>query len=64
VNKAITIEEVKQNLEMRDYMDSNRKISPLRQATDAVVLDNSNLTMAQQLKIALQWAHEKINENN
>jgi cytidylate kinase len=64
VNKAITIEEVKQNLEMRDYMDSNRKISPLRQAPDAVVLDNSNLTMAQQLKIALQWAHEKINENN
>jgi cytidylate kinase len=62
VNKEITIEEVKQNLEMRDYIDSNRKISPLRQAEDAVVLDNSNLTMAQQLKIALQWAHEKINE--
>lgn len=63
-DKTITIEEVKQNLEMRDYMDSNRKISPLRQAKDAVVLDNSNLTMAQQLKIALQWAYEKINENN
>jgi cytidylate kinase len=62
VNKEITIEEVKQNLEMRDYIDSNRKISPLRQAKDALVLDNSNLTMAQQLKIALQWAHEKINE--
>jgi CMP/dCMP kinase len=64
VNKTITIEEVKQNLEMRDYMDSNRKISPLRQAKDAIVLNNSNLTMAQQLKIALQWAYEKINENN
>ncbi|MFT4153035.1 (d)CMP kinase [Parafilimonas sp.] len=59
VNPAITIEEVKQNLEMRDYIDSNREISPLRKAEDAVILDNSNLTMAQQLKIALQWAKEK-----
>ncbi len=62
VNPAITIEEVKQNLEMRDYIDSNREVSPLRQAKDATVLDNSSLTMAQQLKIALQWACEKINQ--
>jgi cytidylate kinase len=60
VNPAITIEEVKQNLEMRDYIDSNREISPLRKAEDAVVLDNSELTMAQQLKIALQWVREKL----
>lgn len=60
VNPNITIEEVKQNLEMRDYIDSNRKISPLKKANDAVVLDNTNLTTAQQLKLALQWAHEKI----
>ncbi|MEO8711736.1 MAG: (d)CMP kinase [Parafilimonas sp.] len=60
VNPIITIEEVKQNLEMRDYIDSNRKISPLRKAEDAIVLDNTNLTMAEQLKLALQWAHEKI----
>jgi len=60
VNPAITIEEVKQNLEMRDYLDSNREISPLRQAEDAVILDNTNLTMPQQLKIALQWASEKM----
>jgi cytidylate kinase len=60
VNPGITIDEVKRNLEMRDYIDSNREISPLRKAKDAVVLDNSNLTMAQQLKIALQWAEEKI----
>jgi len=60
LNKNITIEEVKDNLEMRDYIDSNRAVSPLRKARDAVVLDNTDLTMAQQLKIALQWAHEKI----
>src|SRR5690242_995133 len=60
-NKNITIEEVRDNLEMRDYIDSHRDISPLRKADDAYILDNSNLTMAQQLKIALAWAHEKIN---
>jgi cytidylate kinase len=60
VNPDITIEEVKNNLEMRDYVDSNREVSPLRKAHDAMVLDNTNLTVAQQLKIALQWAHEKM----
>jgi cytidylate kinase len=59
VNKNITIEEVRDNLEMRDYIDSNREVSPLRKAKDALVLDNTDLTMAQQLKIALQWAHER-----
>ncbi len=61
LNKNITIEEVKNNLEMRDYIDSNRTISPLRKADDAHVLDNTNLTMAQELKIALNWVNEKIN---
>ena len=60
-NKNITLEEVRDNLEMRDYIDSHRDVSPLRKADDAYILDNSNLTMAQQLKIALAWAHEKIN---
>jgi cytidylate kinase len=40
-------------------LDSNREISPLRKAKDAIVLDNTNLTMAQQLKLALQWAQWK-----
>jgi cytidylate kinase len=60
INPNITIEEVKRNLEMRDYIDSNREVSPLRKAKDAVILDNTELTMAQQLKIALHWAKEKI----
>jgi CMP/dCMP kinase len=59
-NPNITIEEVKTNLEMRDYIDSNREFSPLRKASDAVELDNSNLTRDDQLKKALQWATEKI----
>jgi CMP/dCMP kinase len=56
-NPNISIEEVKNNLEMRDYIDSNREISPLRQAADAVVLDNTSLTMEQQLKYALSLVH-------
>ena len=59
-NKNITVEEVKANLEMRDYIDSNREVSPLKKATDAHLLDNTSLTMAQQLKIALGWADEKF----
>lgn len=62
-NKNITIEEVRDNLEMRDYIDSNREFSPLKKADDAYILDNTNLTMAQQLKIALEWAHEKFATN-
>ncbi|MBC7627478.1 (d)CMP kinase [Ferruginibacter sp.] len=52
-NPNITIEEVKNNLEMRDYIDSNRTVSPLRKADDAVIIDNTNITMEQQLVYAL-----------
>ncbi|MGN6618537.1 MAG: (d)CMP kinase [Ilyomonas sp.] len=59
-NPNITIDEVKTNLEMRDYIDSNREFSPLRKAEDAIILDNSNLTPGEQLQIALKWARERI----
>jgi cytidylate kinase len=52
-NPNITIEEVKDNLEMRDYIDSNREFSPLRKADDAFVVDNTNLTPTEQLTIVL-----------
>lgn len=55
-NPNITLEEVKNNLEMRDYIDSNREVSPLRKAPDARVLDNTNITMDEQLAIAKKWA--------
>lgn len=59
-NPAITIEEIKANLEMRDYLDSHRQVSPLRRAKDAQLLDNSNLTIRQQLEIALKWVKERL----
>lgn len=59
-NPHITIEEIRDNLEMRDYIDSNREVSPLRKADDAVVLDNSNLTREEQLSKVLGWVKEKL----
>ena len=58
-NPNITIEEVKHNLELRDYIDTNREESPLRQADDAIVLDNSNLTKEEQLEMVLEWVKDK-----
>ncbi len=52
-NPNITIEEVTQNIEERDFIDENRSESPLRQAADALVLDNSKLTREEQLDFAL-----------
>ena len=57
---AITKAEIKANLEMRDHIDSTREFSPLKQAHDALVLDNSSLTRDEQLKLALSWAKERI----
>ncbi|GGH19854.1 (d)CMP kinase [Sphingobacterium alkalisoli] len=49
----VTMEEVQENLSHRDHIDSTREESPLRQAEDALILDNSNLTQDQQLEIVL-----------
>ena len=43
------IQDVLNNLQERDYIDSHREVSPLAQAEDAVVLDNSDMTMEEQL---------------
>ncbi len=59
-NPNITVEEVKANLEMRDYIDSNRKVSPLRKADDAVLLDNTNITKQQTLELALKLYRERV----
>ena len=57
---AITKAEIQANLEMRDHIDSTREFSPLKQAHDALVLDNSNLSRDEQLELALSWAQERI----
>lgn len=59
-NPNITMEEVKHNLETRDYIDSHREVSPLKQAEDALILDNSAVTEKEQLGIALDWARTRM----
>lgn len=58
-NPNITIEEVKANLEMRDYIDSHREVSPLQKATDAIVIDNTDISPLEQLQLALKYVRMK-----
>lgn len=55
--EQVTMDQIKENLAHRDHIDSTREESPLRQADDAIVLDNSELSQEDQLKFVL----EKIN---
>jgi CMP/dCMP kinase len=57
-NPNTTMEDVQTNLEMRDYIDSHREISPLQKAADAIEIDNTNLSEEQQLKKALKLVQE------
>ncbi len=59
-NTQVTFQEVLQNLTERDRIDSTRAESPLRQADDAVLLDNSDLTIEQQFQLAVSWIEKLI----
>jgi cytidylate kinase len=59
-NPNISIEEIQANLEMRDYIDSHREVSPLRQAEDAIELDNTNLSEKQQLDFAMHLVKKQL----
>lgn len=50
-----TIEEVKQNLIERDQIDSEREISPLKQAEDAILIDNTNLNKEETIELILSY---------
>lgn len=57
----ISREEIRLNLEERDYLDSTRTESPLIQTEDAVVLDNSDINQQEQLELALELVRERMN---
>ena len=59
-NPHITLDEVKDNLQARDFIDSTRKESPLRQADDAILLDNSHISREEQFELVLAWARERM----
>ena len=51
-------DEILKNVQERDFIDSHREVSPLRKADDALELDNSNMTIAEQK----QWLIDRFNE--
>lgn len=63
-NHAITIEEVRHNLELRDYIDTTREESPLRKAEDAILLDNSMLSREEQLEKVLDMVKDCATNKN
>jgi len=56
----ITFEEVFQNVEERDYIDTHREDSPLVKAEDAIEVDNSSLTKKEQFELVLNLVKEKL----
>ena len=60
----VSREEVAENLKLRDHDDTTRKESPLLRAKDAVVIDNTNLSRNDQLKMVLALAEQRIEEVN
>ena len=56
------IDEVLANLKERDYIDSHREVSPLTQAPDAVVLDNSSMTMDDQMEWVLDLIEKRFSK--
>jgi cytidylate kinase len=61
-NIEADFEEIRRNIIARDIADENRDISPLRRANDAIVLDNSRMTVAQQMEWVMKIIREKIHE--
>lgn len=59
---TVNFDEILKNVEERDYIDSHREVSPLKQADDAIVLDNSELTKDQQNAWLLEQYEKKVEE--
>ena len=59
-NQHITYDEVLQNVQERDFIDTHRDDSPLVKAEDAIEIDNSDLTIAEQFDIVLELVNEII----
>ena len=58
----LSLQEVKENLETRDHIDSTREDSPLRQAADAHLLDTSDKDRGEMVVSAIQTIHQHINQ--
>ncbi|BDX38049.1 cytidylate kinase [Tenuifilaceae bacterium CYCD] len=55
---SITLDEVLDNIRERDHLDQTRNVSPLRKADDAIILDNSHMTVDEQM----EWVENLVKE--
>lgn len=58
----VTFEEVLQNVQERDYIDTHREDSPLVKAEDAIEIDNSHLSKKEQFELVMELVNEKLEE--
>jgi cytidylate kinase len=60
--ELVDLQEIAENLKMRDHIDTTRAESPLKQAADAVYIDNSMMTLDEQVELVVRLADEKIGQ--
>jgi cytidylate kinase len=59
-NETVDIDEIIKNLQMRDHLDTTRKENPLRMAEDAYLLDNTSITIEEQIEYVISLANSKM----
>ena len=61
--EKVNFEEILQNVTERDFMDSNRAVAPLKPASDAIIIDNSDLTPSEQYELIMNYVKKKLSQN-
>ncbi|MDU5282364.1 MAG: (d)CMP kinase, partial [Dialister sp.] len=59
LHPEITLAEIEKDIENRDWQDSHRELSPLRKAADAILLDNSKMSLEETAEAIIRICHEK-----
>lgn len=59
-NELVDIEDIVKNLQMRDHLDTTRKENPLRKAEDAYLLDNTAITIDEQIDFVISLANSRM----
>jgi cytidylate kinase len=60
---SVDLDEIKQRIIERDHTDETRELSPLKKADDAIVLDNSNMSINEQMQWISGIIEKKLNES-
>ncbi len=58
--QQVSYEEVEENVKKRDYLDTHRAVSPLKKTGDAILIDNSEMTVEEEVELMLQRIKEKV----